>query len=206
VADAPGLSAHWDAAYARGPEAVSWFQEQAAVSLRLIDGLGLAAEAPVIDVGGGASPLAGALLDRGLRDITVLDISAHALSAARDRLGPRAAAVTWLQADLRTFTPARRYALWHDRAVLHFLTDPEDRRGYARCVADAVAPGGHAILATFALDGPERCSGLAVQRYDAAGLAALLGDRFDLVADEREQHRTPGGATQRFTWIVARRR
>jgi SAM-dependent methyltransferase len=202
----PTAAEHWDAAYARGPQAVSWFQARPEVSLRLIDGLDLAPAAPVIDVGGGASPLAAALLDRGLSDLTVLDVSAAALAAARERLGPHAAEVTWMHEDLRAFAPERRYALWHDRAVLHFLTAEAERRAYADLAARAVAPGGHVILASFALDGPERCSGLPVRRADAAGLADLLAGAFDLVAEEREQHRTPGGAVQRFTWVVARRR
>jgi SAM-dependent methyltransferase len=206
VSAGPSDAAHWDAAYARGPQAVSWFQDEPAVSLRLIEGLRPDPGDPVIDVGGGASPLAGELLARGLRELTVLDVSAAALAAARERLGAQADRVTWIETDLRAFAPERRYAIWHDRAVLHFLTVDADRRAYADLAARAVAPGGHVILACFALDGPERCSGLPVHRADAAGIAALLSGAFDLVSDEREEHRTPGGAAQRFTWVVARRR
>lgn len=200
------LAPHWDASYANGADRVSWAQSHATVSLELIAELGVAHDAPVIDVGGGASPLTGELLDRGFADLTVLDISALALQSARERLGERAAEVAWIEGDLRHWRPARRYGLWHDRAVLHFLTDPGDQAAYATLAADTVAPGGHAIIATFAPDGPERCSGLPVVRYAPEDLAALLGERFAVVADRREAHHTPGGAVQQFSWIAARRR
>lgn len=199
-------AAHWDAAYERGPDRVSWAQDHAAPSLALIEDLGVPVDAAVIDVGGGASPLAGDLLDRGFNDVTVLDLSRRALDLARERLGARGTHVTWTQADLRAWSPERTYDLWHDRAVLHFLTEDEDRERYAATVARAVAPGGHAIIAGFAPDGPERCSGLPVRRASGEDLAALLGDAFTPVGVRREEHTTPSGNVQLFAWLVARRR
>lgn len=198
-------AAHWDASYGRGADQLSWFQEEPRTSLRLITALGLQPDDPIIDVGGGASPLAAALLDRGHRDVTVIDLSQGALDSARAQLGARADQVTWLCGDLRDFAPAREYAVWHDRAVLHFLTDPADQRHYADLAAQAVRPSGTLVIGTFALDGPVQCSGLPVQRYDADALATLLGTRFSVSVREREDHRTPAGSVQHFTWITATR-
>lgn len=198
-------AAHWDAAYAKGEHRVSWFQQDPGMSLRLISDLKPPVDAAIIDVGGGASPLAAALLNAGHTDITVLDVSQAALDAARAALGDRAQQITWLHGDLLALTSARRYAIWHDRAVLHFLTDPRDQVRYAELARNAVVSGGHIVIAAFAPDGPERCSGLPVQRHDAGSLAELLGEAFTEVAHLREDHRTPAGATQHFTWFVARR-
>jgi len=195
---------HWNIAYAQRGTGVSWHQEDAGPSLELIASVATP-RASVVDVGGGSSPLVDGLLAGGHRDVTVLDLSEVALDRARDRLGTAAAGVTWIAADLLSWQPARTFDVWHDRAVLHFLTAEEERHQYAALAAESVTPGGHAVLATFALDGPERCSGLPVRRYDAAGLAALLGDAFTPVLSTRELHRTPSGATQAFTWLVARR-
>lgn len=197
---------HWNEVYDHDPSAVSWFQESARISLRLIESLALDRDDPILDVGGGASPLAGGLLDVGYRDLTVLDLSRSALDIARAALGERAESVTWLCSDLRDFEPGREYAVWHDRAVLHFLTAAEDQRAYTELAARSVRPGGHLIVGTFALDGPDRCSGLAVQRHDAASLGELFAPGFAVVAGEREEHHTPGGNVQPFTWVVARRR
>lgn len=196
---------HWDAAYERGADRVSWHQDEAHVSLELIAALDLAGDTPVIDIGGGVSSLAASLLDRGHIDLSVLDVSARALDAARERLDPRAERVARIHADLRTWRPTRRYGVWHDRAVLHFLTDIEDQQRYAELIAAALEPGAHAIIATFGPDGPERCSGLPVVRYSADDLDRLLGDRFERTDHRYETHRTPGGSPQQFTWIVARR-
>ena len=161
----PGRS-HWDEIYdTNSAEQVSWFQPEPAVSLELIDSLRLDRSRPVIDVGGGASPLAGRLLQRGYTDLTVLDVSARALALAQRNLGGRAGQVHWETADLLGWTPPRRFALWHDRALFHFLTDPGQRARYRELVTAGIAPGGYLIVATFAADGPERCSGSPVARY-----------------------------------------
>jgi trans-aconitate methyltransferase len=147
-----------------------------------------------------------ALLDRGFCAITVLDIAEAALEVARRRLGPRGQAVDWQVADIRRWRPEGPYDLWHDRAVFHFLTEPEDRAAYMATLNEAVRPGGWVVLASFAPDGPETCSGLPVRRYDAAGLAEELGEGFELVRQMRERHVTPSGAEQPFTWTLFRRR
>ena len=197
---------HWEQVYAaKAADAVSWYQARADCSLRMIRASGLPASASLIEVGGGASTLVDDLLATGYQDITVLDLSAAALAAARARLGARADAVRWLRADITTVElPACAYDLWHDRAVFHFLTAAEDRRAYVRAVRHAVKPGGHVVLATFAEDGPERCSGLPVMRYGAHELHAAFGDAFTLVAHEREAHRTPFGTVQQFTYCHLR--
>ena len=194
---------HWDDTYARrGTEGVSWFQAVPTTSLRLIDVLGIPPAAAVIDVGGGASSLVDHLVARGFTDLTVLDISDIALVAARDRVGRRAP-VSWVHQDVLAWRPQRRFALWHDRAVFHFLVNPADQQGYLATVRAALAPAGAAIIATFAPDGPDHCSGLPVARYSADDLAALLGDAFAVVEASREEHTTPTGALQPFTWVAA---
>ena len=159
----------------------------------------------MIDVGGGASNLVDALVKRGWGDVTVLDIAAPALEAAKERLGLSARKVHWEVADIIDWQPSRQYDVWHDRAVFHFLTEPEQREAYRRALLAGVAPGGLVIMATFALDGPERCSGLPVQRYDPASLAKELGNAFRLVEEWREEHVTPWGSTQSFNWCAFRR-
>jgi 2-polyprenyl-3-methyl-5-hydroxy-6-metoxy-1,4-benzoquinol methylase len=195
---------HWNAAYAGGDEGCSWTQAHPARSLEAIAATGAPRHAAIIDVGGGSSNLAGALLAAGHTDVTVLDISAAALRLARDRLGDRAGEVTWLTADLLAWRPARRYDVWHDRAVFHFLADPADRQAYVRQVAHAVKPGGHVIVATFGPEGPTTCSGLDVVRYDAQALHGEFGTAFRLVDHRTELHRTPAGATQQFTYCYCR--
>lgn len=192
---------HWEQVYARkATTAVSWFQEQAATSLRLIQATGLPVEASILDVGGGASVLVDDLLAAGYRDLTVLDLSGAALASARARLGARAEPVRWIEGDItRVELPGAAFDLWHDRAVFHFLTDPEDRRAYVRQLEHALKPGGHIIIATFAEDGPERCSGLPVMRYSATQLAREFAADFTLQHAEKEAHHTPGGAVQSFT-------
>ncbi len=172
----------------------------------LIRNTGMPLTARIIDVGGGASTLVDDLLDSGYSEITVLDLSATALAVARARLGPRAAAVRWLEADvLEADLPAYGYDVWHDRAVFHFLISPEDRRAYVRQVLRAVRPGGMVIVATFALDGPLQCSGLEVMRYDAESLHAEFGAPFTLLAHESEAHQTPAGKVQQFTYCLCRK-
>ena len=194
---------HWDGVFRTKPaDGVSWHQAEPATSLRL-----LAAYAPppaaVLDVGAGAGTLPDRLLAGGWPDVTVLDVAPSALALVRDRLGD---AVSYVVADVTTWRPERTYGAWHDRAVFHFVTDPAARDAYAAVVAAAVAPGGVAVVATFAPDGPESCSGLPVTRYDADGLAAAFGEAFAPEHSEREEHVTPWGAVQPFTWVVLRRR
>lgn len=192
---------HWDGVYARKrDDEVSWFQRAPTVSLAWIRNLGLPPEAPIVDVGGGASRLVDHLLGDGHCAITVLDISEEALATTRARLGEDAGHVTWLVQDAASWRPAQTYRVWHDRAVFHFLTDAERRQGYLNALTAGVATGGRFIVATFAPDGPETCSGLPVQRYDADDLAALLGPDWRLVETAREDHTTPDGRVQPFTW------
>ena len=198
---------HWEHVYETKPTTgVSWFQEHAAQSLRLIADTGLPLSASIIDVGGGASTLVDDLLAQGYTSLSVLDISAAALAAARARLGASAGRVQWIEGDITTVElPAHAYDLWHDRAVFHFLTEPEQRRTYVENVLRAVKPGGHVIVSTFAEDGPLQCSGLPVMRYSADGLHAEFGAPFELVRHEKEEHRTPSGNTQKFVYCYCRR-
>ena len=192
---------HWDGLYARkSAEEVSWFQRAPTVSLAWIRSLDLPPEAPIVDVGGGASRLVDHLLADGHQAITVLDISEEALATTRARLGEDAGQVTWLVHDAASWCPAQTYRVWHDRAVFHFLIDAGRRQGYLNALTAGVAIGGRFIVATFAPDGPETCSGLPVQRYGADDLAALLGSEWRLLETAREDHTTPGGRVQPFTW------
>lgn len=192
---------HWDAVYRNKPEnGVSWFQPQATHSLALIT-RAVGKGAAVIDVGGGASTLVDGLLARGQREVTVLDISEAALDVARRRLGPRAGLPRWIAGDIRNVAlPQAAFDVWHDRAVFHFLVDPEDRAAYVRQVVRAVRPGGHVIVATFAPDGPDKCSGLPVQRYAPGQLHQEFGSSFELVEHLDEDHRTPSGSVQHFVY------
>lgn len=202
---AEGRAAHWDRAYEHGAETCSWFQAEAAHSLRMIELAGVERDAAIIDVGGGASTLVDSLLARGYTDVAVLDVSTTALDVARTRLGEAADAVTWLCLDLLSWTPQRTYGLWHDRAVFHFLTEPTERAQYLRALTQATAPGSSAVFGCFAPDGPDHCSGLPVARYDASTLAAHLGHGWTLTAADREEHLTPNRRTQPFTWVVLQR-
>jgi trans-aconitate methyltransferase len=203
--DRVGLDAHWDAVYANGDAERSWIQERPTESLDAVASTAPRLDAPLIDVGGGSSRLTAALLDAGHSDITVLDRSEAALDLARRRLGARADTVTWLAADLLAWQTPRQYAIWHDRAVLHFFTDPTDRSRYVDALRSAVMSGGHAIIATFAPGGPDHCSGLPVQRSSAQEIADLLGHDFQLLHARIREHRTPSGAVQPFTWVTAQR-
>jgi trans-aconitate methyltransferase len=201
----PGRANHWQRVHAGSdPAELSWYQREPALSLELLDALGVGPGDALVDVGGGSSALVDRLLARGFADVTVLDVADAALAGARARLGPRAAAVEWIVADVLEWTPPRRYEIWHDRALLHFLVDPDDAAQYARALRAAVAPGGAAVIAAFAPDGPPTCSGLPVRNYDAGAIAALLGPGAELVAARREEHMTPGGRVQPFTWAALR--
>ena len=190
----------------RRPEELSWYQPHPAASLALVGHAAPGPDDPVVDVGGGASLLVDRLLEAGCTRLTVLDLSAAALAHARARLGSRAAAVEWVEADVTAWTPARRYALWHDRAVLHFLTDPADRRRYAGVLDRALAPRGQVIIGAFAVGGPTRCSGLDIVQYDAPRLLRELGAAFEVVEEMAESHVTPAGREQAFAWFRLRRR
>lgn len=193
---------HWNQVYqTKAPDDVSWFQTRPATSLKLIEASGVGKDASIIDVGGGASVLVDFLLDAGFGKLAVLDISAAALEHARQRLGQRASSVEWCEADVTTFNPPRRFGLWHDRAVFHFLTDKADRQKYVQTLKRTLTPGGQVVLATFALDGPPKCSGLEVARYDAALICAELGAGFQLVEQASETHTTPWQTEQKFGYF-----
>lgn len=201
-----GDQQHWAHVYEdKAPTAVSWYQANPEQSLRALSRFGVSSSSSLIDVGGGASNLVDALLEMGWQDVTVLDIAAPALEAAKSRLGPRAGKVNWEVADITHWHPARRFDVWHDRAVFHFLTEPRQREAYREALSEGLMDGGLAIIATFALDGPERCSGLPVQRYDAASLAREFGRHLHLLDAWRQDHVTPWGAKQSFNWCVFRR-
>ena len=198
---------HWERVYETKPaKSVSWYQEHATRSLEMIRRTDASRDAALIDVGGGASTLVDDLLDAGYSDVSVLDLSGAALSVAKARLGDRAGGVRWLVGDVTKLDlPVHRYDIWHDRAVFHFLTTPEERQAYIACVLRAVKPGGSVIVATFAEDGPEQCSGLPVMRYSADGLHAEFGAPFSLLSQEREEHRTPFGSVQKFVYCLCRK-
>jgi ubiquinone/menaquinone biosynthesis C-methylase UbiE len=198
---------HWEKVYtSKATDAVSWFQPHAELSLKLIKSTGAGKDAAIIDVGGGASTLVDDLLTEGYSDLTVLDLSANALDVARNRLGERANKVHWLEADItQVELPAKRYDIWHDRAVFHFLTTQKERDAYVRTVFYSVKPGGYVIIATFAEDGPLQCSGLPVMRYRADDLHDEFGDAFQLLDHRKEEHHTPSGAVQQFVYCYCRR-
>jgi hypothetical protein len=200
-----GEEGHWSHVYeTKPPTSVSWYQENPEPSLRACDRFGASASSSLVDVGGGASNLVDALLLQGWQDLTVLDIAAPALEASKARLGVMADKVCWEVADITSWRPPRKFAVWHDRAVFHFLTEPEQREAYRSGLSRGVAHCGLVIIATFALDGPEKCSGLPVQRYDPVSLAAEMGDRLQLIDGWPEQHVTPWGARQSFNWCAFR--
>jgi hypothetical protein len=199
--DIDGRRRQWDGRYAdAGATGVSWYQPEPKLSLALIDHLRVPKAAPVIDIGGGASLLIDRLLARGYTDLSLLDLSATALEIAQRRVGA-STPVRWLHEDIMTWQPQREYALWHDRAVFHFLTGESERSKYLTIMRNALGDAGAVIIATFAADGPERCSGFPVARYDAADLERLL-DGFRVVESRREEHVTPGATVQPFTWIA----
>lgn len=197
---------HWESIYSSKPtDEVSWFQVHAAVSLRLIQETGAPLSAAIIDVGGGASTLVDDLLAKGYDNLTVLDISASALAAARRRLGAMSSSVTWIEANvIEGSLTAQAYDIWHDRAVFHFLITPGERHAYVAAVRRAVKPGGHVIVATFAADGPTRCSGLPVMRYGPHELHAEFGAPFVMLDYAQESHHTPAGAEQKFVYCHCR--
>ncbi|MBN59491.1 class I SAM-dependent methyltransferase [Thalassolituus sp. UBA3500] len=198
---------HWENVYtAKASTEVSWFQEHAELSMKLIQDVGIPTSASIIDVGGGASTLVDDLLAHSYKNITVLDLSSAALSTAKSRLGKNASKIKWLEANvLEADFPVHAYDVWHDRAVFHFLTSEEDRHFYVRQVLKAVKPGGLVIVATFAEDGPTKCSGLPVMRYSADQLHSEFGEPFQLLGHEKESHHTPGGNEQKFVYCFCKK-
>lgn len=194
--------AHWERVYGtKVPTEVSWFCPHLETSLALIERVAGDRSASIIDVGGGASTLVDDLIGGGYRNVTVLDISRTAIEYARKRLDSASQQVTWLIADITEASlPAHSYDVWHDRAVFHFLTAPAQRLAYVRRVFSAVKPGGHVLVGAFGPEGPSKCSGLDVIRYDAVSLHAEFGPRFRLVESSQELHHTPFGTTQQFLY------
>ena len=198
--------AHWETIYrTKAPDAVSWYCRHLEISLGLIERAARSRSAAVIDVGGGESTLVDDLIQRGFDNITVLDMSPTALEETKKRLGQDAERVRWLAADItRVSLPRHSFDVWHDRAVFHFLTNAEDRAAYVRSVLDAMRPGGHVIVSTFGPEGPTRCSGLDVIRYDSETLHAEFGGSFRLIESSTELHQTPWGAAQQFLYCYCR--
>jgi SAM-dependent methyltransferase len=198
---------HWDGVYTtRSSNEVSWYEREPSTSLKLIGALGLDRSAAIVDVGAGTSSLADHLLAEGYADLTLLDVSTRSLDEVRARLGERAPAVTFVAGDVLRWHPDRRFDLWHDRAVYHFLVDAGDRRRYVELAGRAVRHGGALVVAGFAEDGPTHCSGLPVSRHSATDLAASFAPAFTPVTHERELHVTPTGVVQPFTWVTLRRK
>lgn len=198
---------HWEHIYeTKAPTQVSWYQEHSQYSLRFIQNTGIPKAGHILDVGGGASSLVDDLLAAGFQQISVLDVSAAALQLARQRLGTHAANVHWIEADITQVNlPEQSYDVWHDRAVFHFLTRAADRQRYIETVQRSVRKGGHVIVATFAPDGPKRCSGLEVMRYSPESLHGEFGNRFELVDSTYEAHQTPFGTEQKFIYCYCRK-
>ncbi len=198
---------HWEQVYTtKASDSVSWFQEHADQSLSLIHHTGEAKASAIIDVGGGASILVDNLTEEGYSDLTVLDISSAALDVAKQRLKKYAQSIQWIVGDItKVELEENRYDVWHDRAVFHFLTEPDDRQAYVERVMRSVRPNGHVIIATFSEDGPEKCSGLPVMRYKPESLHAEFGENFLLVAHKKEAHNTPFGSIQQFVYCYCRK-
>lgn len=193
--------AHWQQVYGeKQPTEVSWYQPVPEKSLQLILSTGVGHDDPILDAGGGASTLVDHLLDEGYTDLSVLDISGHALNRSRARLGELAGKVDWIESDITEFDPVRRYALWHDRAVFHFLTEVADCDKYIAVMRGALQPGAYFVLATFGPEGPKRCSGLEIRRYGIDTLQELLGADFKLCRHEFDEHMSPMGSTQQFLY------
>lgn len=197
---------HWEHIYTtKAPDQVSWYRPHLETSLSLIERAVTDRNTSIIDVGGGESTLVDDLLQQGFRNITVLDVSKSAIEVNRARLGDTANGVRWLTADITSAElEPNAYDVWHDRAVFHFLTAPEQRVAYVRQVIRAVKPGGHVIVSTFGPEGPTKCSGLDVVRYDAQSLHGEFGARFRLVESSKEMHHTPFGTTQQFLYCYCR--
>jgi len=194
--------AHWESVYQESsPLEVSWFQKEPSLSLELIHRTQIARDEPIIDVGGGASVLVDYLCNEGYTNIAVLDISEKALACAKDRLGDAAKIVEWYEDDITQFKAPHPFSLWHDRAVFHFLTNKSDRESYIKILKHSLSPGGHLIIAAFAIGGPTKCSGLDIVQYDAEKLMAELGEDFELLEERHEVHITPADKEQKFMYF-----
>ena len=192
---------HWEHIYSdKNSTEVSWYQQHPEISLELIKSTGVEKSARIIDIGGGASTLVDYLLSTGYENISVLDISRSAIEQAKQRLGEHESRIQWLEKDITAFVAQQKFDLWHDRAVFHFLTDAEDRLSYVKTISSSLCSGSHAIIATFNIDGPKKCSGLEIVRYSTESLSAVFSENFQLVDTRTEEHRTPGGATQSFVY------
>lgn len=198
---------HWQSVYqAKKTNEVSWYQVHPEISLNLIERSGINRDSAIIDIGGGASTLVDHLIEKGFRNVSVLDISLEAIKAAKSRLGRKAAQVKWIEADItKADLLQEAYDLWHDRALFHFLTKAEDKKKYLHTLRHSLRLKGHVIISTFSLDGPLRCSGLDIQRYDANTLSAEFDEDFDLVETLNEEHPTPFGTTQKFIYCRFKR-
>jgi cyclopropane fatty-acyl-phospholipid synthase-like methyltransferase len=203
--DAGERSDFWEGVHdSKDVDGVSWWQSVPELSLGLVDSTALGREEPIIDVGAGWSTLVDHLVERGYRDLTAIDLSATALRTVRERLGADGDDVTLDVADVLDFRPGRQFALWHDRAVFHFLTEEDERQDYRASVERCLAPGGWLVVATFGPDGPTTCSGLPIVRYTHNELAAEFPG-YELVSTSGEDHITPWGGTQQFTAVLMRR-
>lgn len=194
--------AHWNEVYSnKSPLEVSWYQKEPALSLQLINNTGVSTHAAIIDIGGGASTLIDHLSVSGFRHLAVLDISGNALASAKKRLGPVADDIEWFESDVTTFQSPHQFDIWHDRAVFHFLTEADDRNRYVESLKHTLKPGGHLIMAAFAIGGPNKCSGLDIVQYDAAKLLTELGSGYTLIEEDSELHVTPTGKEQLFAYF-----
>ena len=193
---------HWENIYQnKSPRDVSWYQQEPAVSLELIRATRLASDEPILDVGGGASVLVDYLYRKGFTRLAVLDISERALDSVKKRLGDAARHIEWYAADITRFEAPHPFALWHDRAVFHFLTDASDRESYLKVLKKTLKPGGHLIIAAFAIGGPEKCSGLDIVQYNSEKMAKELGKEFELIEERSEVHVTPSGNEQSYNYF-----
>jgi len=197
---------HWESIYKdKSPAELGWYQKQPVISLELIRKFAKDQSDYIIDVGGGASNLCDYLLDEGFKNITVLDLSSHAITCSQQRLGNKSALINWRIADVTQFVPDCTYDIWHDRAVFHFLTDKNDREQYRRVMEAATTPGSHVIVAAFTTGGPAKCSGLDVVQYDCEKLQVELGQKFVYIEERFEMHITPGGQKQAYGYYVFER-
>ena len=198
---------HWEDVWTRkNSNQVSWYQQDPKTSMDLILSTNPSKDDKIIDVGGGDSNLAGKLLELGFRNLTVLDISAKALSRAKERLGKNAELVTWIESDIRKFDTNEKYDIWHDRALLHFLTFEQDLKNYAELVKKRVRQGGHLIVSAFSTNGPMMCSGLDIKQFSAESITELFSDGFEHIKSFEEEHKTPFGVGQIFIYTIFRRK